>query len=374
MNAEVKVEAAPATAIPETAANTTDIVSFVERHPAVVFTDKDAFNRFYERVKEETDRLVPDVSTKKGRDEIRAMASKVTKTKTHLDAARKQLTEEWRKLTATVNEAGKEIEASLKKLADDVRRPLTEWEDKEAERVRECEKIVEFIRAAAIISLEDTSASVQARGMEVWAIQISEQQFKDLFDVAVEAKNSAVATLKQAMDRLKQEEADKAELEKLRAEKAEREAREQQEREARARQEREAEAARIEQERQEAAARAEQERVDAAAREAEERARREAEAEAQRKIDEANERARRAEAEAEAERIRIRDEENRRKAEEERLAEEQRAREADANHRANVVNEAKAALIKHGGITAKAAHAIILAIMAGEVPSIRMHL
>lgn len=348
----------------------TDIVAVIEQNPVVAFTDPKAFNQFFNRVKETASIPSPNVATHAGREEIRKMASKVTRTKTALEAARKKLTEEWRRKTAEVNEAGKEITQRLDALAKEVRKPLTDWEDADRLRQEQCEKTLEWIRSSAIVSLDDTAEAVQARGMEVWKVEITEDRFKDLYDTAVEAKNAAIASLKAAMDRLKIEEKEKAELEALRAEKAEREAREEAEREQRERAEREAEQARLDKEREEQAARLEQERIDLAAREAEERARREAEEEAQRKIDEANERARKAEAEAEAERKRIADQKAAEEAEKRRLEEEQRVRETDADHRAKVAADAVDAIVKVSGITKKAAGIVVLAIIAGEVPNV----
>ena len=70
-----------------------------------------------------------DGSTAAGRDEIRSLAYKVTRTKTALDSEAKKLTEGWRTSTAQVNAERKRAQERLDALADEVRAPLTVFEN-----------------------------------------------------------------------------------------------------------------------------------------------------------------------------------------------------------------------------------------------------
>lgn len=416
----------------------TDIMVAVEASPQIVLLDPKKFDQFYERVKAETETLVVDLSTKTGRDKVRSMAAKVTRTKTMIDKARLQLTAQWREQTKQVNSAGSEIEARLIALADDVRRPLTEWEEAEDARVEKCRAAISGFKTAAVVMIEDTAATVRARGKEVWEQAIDPEQFGDMLDEAVAAKDTAVVALKAALARLTKEEADRAELEKLRAEKEEQEAREaeHQQRLAHAKNLIEhckgcangfigphpypyvllireledklppeiaelgdygadVELARVQalekvkavkaegdKRRREEAERAEQERIATAAREAEERARQEAERKAEAKREEerrqheeelAAERRRAAEAEAaaQAERDRATQAEADRLAEEQRIADEKAEREANQQHRASLKTAAKEAIIALGIPEAKAVK-VVQAIVAGDIPNVRM--
>lgn len=365
------------------------IIEEVSANPGIVLTDRAKFNDFYARMKEETDKLDPDTSTAKGREAIRKMATRVRDTKAAIDKRRLELTKEKRDWIDGVNAAGKEIKDSLQALEDSVRFPLTEWEEAEKARVAECEAVIQRIRDAATVTIDDTFASVQQRGSSVHQTVIDPERFGTLAETALQAKKATVDILMEAMKRLKKEEADRAELERLRAEQAERERVEAEKAAAAEIERKAAEAARIEEERKAAAEQAEKDRIAAAEKAAEERARQLAARQAQEERDRIQreheaalqaERDRAAEAErlAQAERDRIAEIERQReqreaaeRADAARLAEEQRRREADQAHRTEVKSKAKAALMTCGA-DEETARKIVVAIMAGEIPSVSL--
>jgi colicin import membrane protein len=356
-----------------------DIVLAVEATPQIVLLDAEKFDEFYDRIKAETTGIVEDLSTKKGRDAVIARAAKVTKSKTLIDKARLQLTGEWRERTNQVNAAGKEIETRLTALAKEVRQPVTDWEIAEKERLDRCNEVISDIHGAAIVTLEDTSETVRLRGMRIWAIEIGED-FGSLQPEAEQAKSATISTLQAALARLKREEAERAELEKLRAEAAERQAREDAERAEREAKERaEAEAA-LAEERRIASEKADQERNERIAREAEERAKRAAEQAAQaereriqREHDQAlaaeRRRAEEAEQAIQAERERAAKEEADRIAAQKAEAAEQAKRDKNRAHRAQIMGEAKIAIMATApGLDDATAVLIVKAIVAGKVP------
>lgn len=358
----------------------TALVAQVNANPGLVLLDKERFNQFYEAIKAETDKLVPDLTTEKGRKEIASMAFKVAKTKTAIDAAGKLLNEEARAKINIVDAARRDIREKLDALKDEVRRPLTEWEAKEEERVTACEALIGRMKAAAIVPLEDTAQSVADRLAEVKAFALDEGQFQTLLPAALQQQAATVEALTAAHARLVKEEADRAELDRLRAEAAERAERERAEAEAKAA----AEAAeRAQQEAQARAARAAEEekaRIEAAAKAAEEAARAQAEA-AARAEREASERAHaealaaekrradEAEAARQAEADRIARETAAREADEKAAAEAAAARAADIEHRSKIMGTAKQAIMGHG-VGEQTARAIVLAIAAGDVPNV----
>lgn len=366
----------------------TDIVVAVAQNPGIVLLDSQKFDAFYEKLKAKAPADV-DVSTRKGRETLRSFAAEVRSEKAAIDKARLRLTKEWRDMTSQANAAGKVIEERLEGLAVEVRAPLTAWEEAEKARVAECQAAIETLRAAAIVTPEDTSAAVRERGKAIWETAIDADRFGDLFDDAETAKAQTVATLKAALARLTQEEADRAELERLRAEAAAREeadrlaaeaaaekARaEQAERDRLAEAERQriaaaeaaaAEAARLEQARADAAAAAQRE-AERLAQEERDRVQREHEA----ALAAERQRAEEAERAAQADRDRIAAEEAARAAEAKRLADEQAAREANQKHRTTVKPAAKEAIMTCG-VSEECAQKIVLAIIAGEVPAVTL--
>lgn len=350
----------------------TDIVEIVNANPVMVLTDREKFNRFYEEMKRETDALVPDTSTEKGRKEIASMAYKVARTKTAIDEAGKKLNEEARERINAIDAARREIRQQLDALKDDVRRPLTEWEEAEDKRQEECRSALETLRQSATVTILDTAADIRQRLAEVQGMTFDPDRLGEYLPQATSLRDQAVSALTAAVERMEQEERERAELERLRAEAAERERLEQERAIAEEAERRRAEAEKAEQERlarleQEAADRARQEAEQAARREREESERLHAEAlAAERRRAEEAERAQREEA------ARIERDEAARKAEAERVAAEQAAREADRAHRSKIMAAAKEAIMEAGDVAEDAAKKIVLAITAGNVPHVTL--
>ena len=349
------------------------IINLPATMTAETFTDDAEFEKLYAKVKGAVDSHVPDVSTKPGRDAIASVAYKVARTKTALIKQGKSLTEGWREQTRKVNAACNAIEERLDKLKEDFRRPLTEWE--EAEKAR-----ADYIKAM-LLHIENCGNGTIDGQSYPYAILFRELEEKITYDTdtfgahleqALTVKKFAIAKLKAAQEAQQKADADREELERLRAAQAERE-RQDAERIA-AERAAKAEAERLELERQaeeqrkadiakaaeEAAARAEQEAAaklaaaEQAARDAEERAARaiaDAKAEADRK--------------AEAERKRIADEQA-------AAAEEQRRRDADKEHRKAVNQAIVAELVECAGITADQAQKIVVHMVSGLVPNITL--
>ena len=381
-------------------AATADIIAVATQNPIVVLTDAQQFDRLFERMREETASLDADVSTKRGRDQIAAMAYKVSQTKTAIDKAGLALTEGWRKQTAQVNAARKDIVNRLDGLRDEVRAPLNAWEEREAARVASCQRTIAMLSSAGVVSLDETSADVRARMTSLADIEIDNALFQELAEQAVALKDAAILTLEIAVRRLERQEEEAAELQRLRNQNAEREAREERDRiEAAARAEESrraaeqeaiaaAERARQEVERQqavEAAAQAERERVEKEALEREQQAERDRQAErerieaeraaeraeAERQLAESHARIAEAERQAQAERDARDLAERNRITEQERIAVEQAERERDQAHRATISGEAQAAIVALG-VRETMARNIVLAIAGGGIPHVRI--
>lgn len=359
MNKKVEAEVVE----PSEISKTELIVAEAAENAVALFTDGKQYSQFYERIEAEVSKFEPDLSTDTGRRKVASLAFRVTKAKTTLDKAGLALTEGWRGQIKAVNEARFKMVRELDELAEKVRKPLTDWEAAEESRRVLAEGLLREIRESAIVEENETAADVEARGRLVYEKDLEPELFGDRLEEAQAAKDAAVASLVKARDRLRKEEEDRAELERLRKENEERLAREQAEREEREAAEREAaETARKERE--------ETERKEAEERriaEAEERAREAARAEEQRKAEEALAEERRRTEEAERAAREAREREEARKAEEARAAEEQRQREADQAHRRKLMGEAKEDFMEHCKLDEKTARSVVLAIVGTNV-------
>ena len=337
------------------------IVDRVRDNPALVLIKPEAFDPFYDRIRAEVMAETPDLSTDKGRKAIASLAHKVVRTKTAIDAAGKKLNEDARAQINAVDAARRTIREKLDALAEEVRKPLTEWEEAEKLHVEECTAALTWIKSAASISINDTAASLQDRLRALDAYDDADPSWRDFGPMIRDAKCAARAALSDGINRLRREEAERAELERLRQEAAQREieAAAERERHEAARREDEAkeraiaERARVEAEAAERAAQAERARIDAER--AEERRKHEAELAATR---------------AEAERLAR--EELTRKAEAERAAEEERRRAEDRKHRSEVMKAAKQDIMEAACVSEEQAKSIVLAITGGNVRNVSM--
>lgn len=256
----------------------------VQQNPLAVFATKNGLDPYLEQIKEEVDAFVPDVSTKKGQDEIRSFAHKIARSKTALDNIGKELKASIMEQPKLIDAERRRVRELLEGWQEQIRRPLTELEEAEKARIAEIQKRIDEITALPDqLKEHGASTGVIAKKIE----EITHDDF-DYAEVKSSADGAKFVAL-QALMKLKEdaekaeEEAKKAELARLEAEKkaqAEREARIKAE--AKAKAEREAQEAieRAERAREEAERKAKeaQEKAEREARESKERAEREKQA------------------------------------------------------------------------------------------------
>lgn len=312
-----------------------DLVVIEKKNAMAVFTNNDQLDPLIEAIEKEARSLVPDVTTKKGRDAIASMAHKVARSKTYIDNAGKALVAELKALPKQIDESRRVVRERLDALKDEVRRPLTEWEA-EQERIK-AEEAMLALHVEALAMNEDFDRQLAARIESDHEMALL---MNDAFD-----REQAEKKAEAERQRIAREE----EIKRLAEEKAKREAAEQAQREidAAAAREREAILAkeRAEREQREAAERAEREKQ--AAVEAE---RRKAQEEADRIRREAEQR------------------EQARLAEEKRKADEQARRESDVRHRKAVGTEIVKALLANTSLTRDQAIEVLTAVKDDRIP------
>ncbi|MBC6322525.1 hypothetical protein H9R40_04595 [Enterobacter kobei] len=347
----------------------TDLVVIEKQNAMAVFTTKEQLDPIIEAIEKEARSLVPDVSTRKGRDAIASMAHKVARSKTYIDNAGKDLVAELKALPKQIDESRRIVRERLDALKDEVRKPLTDWENAESARKDALQQRLNDLRSLAdvIDGLGNylPSVEIQQRLESAKAVALDES-WQEVAAEAGVAKDATIQQLEAALIIAKQREHEAAELERLRKE-AEEKARLEREENIR----REA----AEQARRDAEQNAKAELEAAARREAEEKARAEAaerqrieaEQRAEREKKETEERARREKEEAvAAERRRQEEAEAARLVEEQRKAEEEARRAADKEHRRTVNRRVYADLIAQG-IPEEYAQKAVLAIAGGKV-------
>jgi colicin import membrane protein len=347
-----------------------------------------AFASMYARLEEQIAELDPDMTVKANREAARSLAYDIAKTKKRLEETANGTTEEMRLIVKAVTAERGKMAEEFDRLRDKARAALTAWEDREKELTAKAQNIVahfnEVQRGAAAMTFAVLSAEVDAIETEFYGEHFGAERIAYI----EEERTKALANLRPLAERKKQEEEERAELERLRAEKAERD-RQEAERiaaEEKARQEKEEEERRqrerdrMEQEAKERAEREAKEAIERERREKEEAERRAEQAEKdriaaeERAEQQRQEAAERAEREAkEREERAAKQERERIEAEERRKAEEERARAADTAHRASINNAAADALLNEvDDMTLVQCKAIVVAIAQGRIPGVKI--
>ncbi|MDE1581166.1 hypothetical protein PWA27_15470 [Klebsiella pneumoniae] len=312
-----------------------DLVVIEKKNAMAVFTNNDQLDPLIEAIEKEARSLVPDVTTKKGRDAIASMAHKVARSKTYIDNAGKDLVAELKALPKQIDESRRVVRERLDALKDEVRRPLTEWEA-EQERIK-AEEAMLALHVEALAMNEDFDRQLAARieSDHEMALLMNDAFDREQADKAAEAERQRIAH--------------EEEIKRLAAAAAAREV------EQRAQRERE-EAAHREAVLKAQAEQAERDRI---------AAEQKAEADKQAAVE-----AERRKAQEEADRIRREAEqrEQARLAEEKRKADEQARREADVKHRKAVGTEIVKALLANTSLTRDQAIEVLTAVKDGRIP------
>lgn len=312
-----------------------DLVVIEKKNAMAVFTNNDQLDPLIEAIEKEARSLVPDVTTKKGRDAIASMAHKVARSKTYIDNEGKDLVAELKALPKQIDESRRVVRERLDALKDEVRRPLTEWEA-EQERIK-AEEAMNALHVEALAMNEEFDRQLAARieSDHEMALLMNDAFDREQADKAAEAERQRIAH--------------EEEIKRMAAAAAAREV------EQRAQRERE-EAAHREAVLKAQAEQAERDRI---------AAEKKAEADKQAAIE-----AERRKAQEEADRIRREAEqrEQARLAEEKRKADEQARREADVKHRKAVGTEIVKALLANTSLTRDQAIEVLTAVKDGRIP------
>lgn len=338
-------------------AETTEIITIPHKADVpALFTKEGGIEGLVAQIEKEARSIVIDATTPVGRKDAKSLAAKVSRSKTLIDEVGKEQNEERNRLNKEVNALRNLAKERLDALRDEIRRPVEEWEQKEADRVRELEKRMDLFSLDRINSAFAVE-TIKMMIAEVEAVEI-DPSWEEYEADARAAKSAALDKYRADLGVAQTREDQEAELIKLRAE-AEARAKADEERAAKEAAER-AEKERAEREAQ-AKAEAEQR-----AKEAAERAAKEAEAKAARELAEAKEAHARQLAEAKArEEAAAQAERDRIEAEAKAKADAEAKRAADKKHRQRIRQEAIDALAK---LKPESFNEIVDAIIAGEVP------
>lgn len=325
------------------------------------FQKENGTKSLYEQIANNARSIVFNMNDKKERDALKSYAYNLARTKTTVDNYGKELVSGIKAQAAVIDADRKFWRDNMDLLQEEIRKPLTDFENAEKARIKRLEDEVAVIKMPANLCGEWDAASIKD-AIQTLENKVIDSSFEEFEQEAKIAKFETLEKLRTALVAREKYEAEQAELERLRKEQLEREQRERDERIAKEA----ADKARIE---AEAKALAEQRRVEREKQEAEEKAEREKREAAEREarlIAEKEEAELRAQQAAVMERQRI-EREQAAKEEAERKAEE--ARLANVEHM-RLINQEILNKLCAIGLDESQAKAVITAIARNQIPHV----
>lgn len=208
---------------------TTDLILPEPTSVAAYFRAEGGIEPVIARIEAEVKARALSVATGKGRDEIKSLAYKVARSKTILDEAGKRLNEDAQAQIAIVNIERRKVVTRLDALKDAVRKPLDDWEQAEQDRIARHEALISditnigrgFVDGALV---HPTEAFNHLGDRKIEFDRINHEEFHNkVADAFSEARTKLMMAI-QDRDAADAEAAriaaDRAELDKLRAEAA----------------------------------------------------------------------------------------------------------------------------------------------------------
>jgi hypothetical protein len=201
----------------------TQLVVIEPTAAVTLFTEGDGIDAMLADIRKQAASLVPDITTVKGRKEIASVAYAVAKTKTYLDGLGKDLVDKYKEIPKRIDANRKVIRDALDDLKDEVRAPLTQYEEAESARVEALQtRLARLNELGTSASIEIAAADLQAMLLEVEQTALDDS-WQELLPQATVAKELAAKRLGETLATRQKYEAEQAELEELRKKQAEQE-------------------------------------------------------------------------------------------------------------------------------------------------------
>ncbi|EKT4486729.1 hypothetical protein JGK44_001129 [Shewanella algae] len=166
-----------------------------------------ALDAYFEHIRTEATSEVPDLTTKKGRDRIASLSAQVSRSKTAIEKP-------GRAYLKHLKESVKPVETNLRsfvngcdQLRDDVRKPLTDWEEEQKARAQRLQAMVDEF-GDQVQSMRQTLLSIDVHEREAFIDEIIaevqetpvDESFEDFQEAGQQAKDAALRDLRQSLE------------------------------------------------------------------------------------------------------------------------------------------------------------------------------
>ena len=166
--------------------NDTQLESIEKFTPEEVFTNN-GYSSILDKIEAVAKNFEGDATTYEGRDQIRSFAYKIARSKTALDDMGKELVKNWKKKAALIDEQRRTVRIRLDELKDKVRKPLTDYENTEKERIEVRNNRISQISQMPF-DLMDINHIKEAIEKIKSLINFDWQEFKDKAEAAYQEK------------------------------------------------------------------------------------------------------------------------------------------------------------------------------------------
>jgi len=190
-----------------------NLISLEALNPKEVFTDEGVIKLIAEAKSKAVPKLQPD--TPEGREELRSLAYEIARTKTGIDALRKDYVAELKSITSTIDKHGRIIWNELESLQESVRKPLTEFENAEKLRIQNHKNGLAAFRESVNFDYEPTSEQITERIASVK--KLSERDFEEFTEQAKTLSETSIGRLGEKLNATIKAEQDAKELAELKA-------------------------------------------------------------------------------------------------------------------------------------------------------------
>lgn len=152
----------------------------VEKQSIPMLFKEGGLTSIIDDIKSKVSEVSFDVETKDGRKEIASLANKIARSKTYLDSLGKDLVSDIKKQSKAIDNERKRMRDTLDILKIQVRKPLSDWEEFEANRVKKLsQKVLDIVSSET--ATYSTSADIKCAIDLVFSITVDStwQEFED---------------------------------------------------------------------------------------------------------------------------------------------------------------------------------------------------
>lgn len=184
-----------------------------------LFTETTGLDPLLKQIREKLDAFVPDVTTAKGRDEIKSMAYNVSRSKTLLDSVGEELYKSYKEIPDKIQKSRKSMCTTLDTWRDEVRKPLTDWENADKARKQKHENTISVMKSLTFLTSDKSPEYLQGKITELKAlIPQTKEACEEYFDQYQTHASAAHEHLKTILAAAEKRVADAAELARLQEE------------------------------------------------------------------------------------------------------------------------------------------------------------